>query len=227
MCIHLHEFMWIYTNLYQLIWNETIYLDVCEFTIILTRFYLISFQIIWFIPNLCKFMRICFEFVLENMHTAALPHTAALLDSLTLPQALPHTTVRTAAHGQVDCRTHPRTAAHIRAHCSTLPYCHTLPHTATLPDSCTLSRALPNSRTLLQALPRHASCTAAHCRAAWIKFRTQHTVNYKHTAHSRTPQIFNMNSNYFMWIYVNICEYMRIYMNQNSFTCMCMNLHEY
>ena len=57
--------------------------------------------------------------LVENMHTAGLPHTAAPLDSRTLPRAL--------AAGQ------PHTAAHTAAHCRTAgqscALCRTLPHT--------------------------------------------------------------------------------------------------
>jgi hypothetical protein len=89
-------------------------------------FFLIFFQIIWFILNLHD------EYILklfENMYTPRLPHIAKL----------PHTTAHyraqcwTSAH----CRTHCRTAAHSCAHCCTLSHCSTLhelkcrtPHTA-------------------------------------------------------------------------------------------------
>jgi hypothetical protein len=50
----------------------------------------------------------------ENMHTAALLHTAALSDS--------HTLSHTAAHCPAHCRAHCCTAGHSRVLCCTLPH---------------------------------------------------------------------------------------------------------
>jgi hypothetical protein len=67
----------------------------------------------------------------ENMHAARQMHTAELLDSRTLMQALPRTASGTAGH----CRMHCPTAANCPTHYHTLPRA-LLPHTAT----CTVAR---------------------------------------------------------------------------------------
>jgi hypothetical protein len=78
----------------------------------------------------------------------ALPHTAALTDSRTLPRALPDS--RTLPHALQ--QTAARTATHCCVHCRIQPRAlmrRTLPHyTAALTDSrTTLPRALPYSQT--------------------------------------------------------------------------------
>jgi hypothetical protein len=87
-------------------------------------FYFIFNSLILFriYTNLHEFTRIYILNLFENMLTAGLPHTAAPLDSRTLPRALLDTAVRSAAHcrtlHEFECRT-PHTA-----------YCtpHTLAH---------------------------------------------------------------------------------------------------
>jgi hypothetical protein len=95
--------MWIYMNLY-----ESKHLNTHELTCLLTWFYLILCQIVWFIPNLYEFIQLCFEFIWKYAHC------------------------QTATH----CRTagQPHTAAHTAAHCHTAAcsraLCRKLPHTA-------------------------------------------------------------------------------------------------
>jgi hypothetical protein len=82
--------MCIYVYLYE---SKQFHFNVYELTQILIWFYSIIFQIIWFIPNLCKFIRISFEFIWKYV----LLHTAARCR--TLPYAAAH------------CRTLPHTSA--------------------------------------------------------------------------------------------------------------------
>jgi hypothetical protein len=112
--------------------------------------------------------------------------------------------------GLPDYRTLPHhwTAPHCREHSRTAAHCRTLP------------RTLPHCRTQPCALPQ----TAAHC----MNLNAAHRI--LRTAHSRTPQLTWIEiiicennwheCNAFTWMYVNLCESIRIHMNQNNFIWM-------
>jgi hypothetical protein len=111
MCMHLHEFTWIHMN------SNQFYLNLYWFTWILTWLYFkLSDLFRRIYTNLYEYVFNLFE----NMLTAGLPHTAAPLDSRTLPRAQPdsHTlsrippyiAARTAGHSCALCRTMPHTA---------------------------------------------------------------------------------------------------------------------
>jgi hypothetical protein len=80
--LQLCDFMWIYVSSCE---SKQFYLDVHEFTSILTWFDLIVFQIIWFSPYSYGFIWLCFDFILKYAHswtaahwrTAGQPHIAA------------------------------------------------------------------------------------------------------------------------------------------------------
>jgi hypothetical protein len=122
--VDLCELMWIYMNSYK---SKRSDLDVHELTSILTWFYLILCQIIWFIPNLSEFIWLYVLNLFENMHTARLPHTAAPLDSRTLPRtaALPDTAVRSAANCSTLHEFECQTAAHRTQHTAHRTQSHT------------------------------------------------------------------------------------------------------
>jgi hypothetical protein len=80
-----------------------IYLNVYEFTCILTSFYFKLSDLFQIYTDLSEYVLNLFE----NMPTAKLPHTAAPLDSRTLPRALP------------DSRILPRTLPRTLPHCRT------------------------------------------------------------------------------------------------------------
>jgi hypothetical protein len=128
----LGELMWIYTNqnnFIQMCMNLHEYLHDC------IQFYFKLFELFWIHTNLNKHVLNLFE----NMHAAALPHTAALPDSRTLPRALPralpHPAARNAPRNATHCRIagqsntaartagQPHTAAHSAAHCCTTAHC--------------------------------------------------------------------------------------------------------
>jgi hypothetical protein len=84
----------------------------------------------------------------ENIHTVALPNTAVMPDSCTLPWALPGN--RTLP------RALPHAAAHTAAHCRNAAHYHTLPRTSALSHTA----ALLDNRTVPQTAAAHA---AVHC----------------------------------------------------------------
>jgi hypothetical protein len=81
--MNFRELMWINVN--SSCQSKQFYVNVSEFTWILTWFYFILIQIIWLIPNLHEYIRICYEFIWKYAHyltaahcrTAGQPHTAA------------------------------------------------------------------------------------------------------------------------------------------------------
>jgi hypothetical protein len=120
MYLYFNEFMWISVKLYESIWIKTNYLNIKELTSMYTGFSSFLFQIIWFFPNLYKFIQIYFEFIWKYAHS----QTAALCR---IP-GQPYTAAHTTAH----CRTQPRA----------LPYTATLPHTACIKMSHTAHRTV-------------------------------------------------------------------------------------
>ena len=123
-------------NLFEFVWIKTTLVECNKWNKMNLHAYInmILFKIMWFIPNLYEFIRICFEFIYKyarcqtaaHCRTAGQPHTAART------AGQPHTAAHTAAH----TATLPDIAVRSAAHCSTLHEfeCRTAaqrtPHTA-------------------------------------------------------------------------------------------------
>ena len=124
--MNVYAFTWIYVNLCEVIWihmnTKQLHINVYEIRWIYLNISMILFnlwfQMFWFIPNLHELMQMNILNLFENMLTAGLPHTAAPLDSRTLPRALPDS--RTLPHTLPDSRTQLRALPHTLPHCRTL-----------------------------------------------------------------------------------------------------------
>ena len=124
----------------------------------------------------------CHILLLTLPHTAALQHTAALLDSRTLLRALPYTTKRTAAY----CYSLPcaRTTAHSRVHYRILPHCHTYMHYRTAIHYQAHCQTLPCA---LDALPCALPLTTKHCRTCALPHKAARPdTHYRTLPHCRT-----------------------------------------
>jgi hypothetical protein len=131
-CIYmnLRGFVWSYMDSHE--YNQC-YSKVRKFTWILILlvvwFYLIIFQIIWFIHHFYEFMRICFEFIWIYAHCRTVTHCRTTGQPRTLPHALPdsRSLPRTLPH----CQTLLCALLHTAAHCCTLhEYKYRTPRTA-------------------------------------------------------------------------------------------------
>jgi hypothetical protein len=104
------------------------HVNVHEFTCILTCIYYFKlFDLFRISTNLYEYVLKLFE----NMLTSGLPHAAALLDSRTLPCALPDSRIlpRTLPHTLLHYRTQKCTLPQTEAHCMNLNVAHHTPHT--------------------------------------------------------------------------------------------------
>jgi hypothetical protein len=116
------EFMWINMNSYE---SNQCNVNVSKFTQKLKWYQFKLFDLLRIYTNLYGYVLNLFE----NMHTAALLHTAAPLDSRTLLRALPD--IRTPPRTLPYCRTRPCVLPHTAAaHCVNSNATHRTPHTA-------------------------------------------------------------------------------------------------
>jgi hypothetical protein len=107
--------------------SEQFYLNVHELHVNIHR---ALFQILWFIPNLYKFIQICFEFIWKYAHcrttahyrTTRQPHTATRTTGNPHPAAyiaaLLDTAVRSAAHTAAHCMNSNATHRNKKAYCT-------------------------------------------------------------------------------------------------------------